>query len=180
MKKTLLRNFYNYKRKNLNNINLDIVSQQAFDVICCDQNYLLANKIGLYAAINNEIDLSIIFKNSLAMNKQCYFPKCIDDQLMFYQADQTTKWARNKFKILEPITTKNIAIDKLDYLIIPSIACNLQGYRIGYGAGFYDKTLNNIKNKPFLTSIIFAFQLCDNQFQSNYDVAMNKIYTIEI
>ena len=98
---------------------------------------------------NNELDTAQIFKR-LWLN----FPQIVTcapridfaaNQLENVRCSAETRFAVNKWQILEPENGELIAREKLDAVLIPLIAFDKRGFRVGYGKGFYDKFLKTCR-----------------------------------
>ena len=92
----------------------------------------------------------------------------------------TQEFQINKYGISEPKNTEIVPIDKIKLILIPLIAFNRSLFRIGYGGGYYDRTLSdfqNKKNRPKLWGVGYDFQLTNTNFQSNSDIRLDKVIT---
>ena len=128
--------------------------------------------IACYMAFDNEPNLSI------PKNKKLFFPKISNEKLTFHL--NTHKFRKNKFGIKEPIDKAIFPINKIQLILIPLVAFNSDLYRIGYGGGYYDKTLQNFaKNKagPRLWGIGYDFQRVSTNFQNKFDIRLDKVIT---
>ena len=79
----------------------------------------------------------------------------------------------SSFGILEPTSTEVVTISDIDFAIVPGVAFDLQGNRLGRGKGYYDKLLSN--NKLFKVGICFSFQLLPNVAVSEFDIPMDQV-----
>jgi 5-formyltetrahydrofolate cyclo-ligase len=83
------------------------------------------------------------------------------------------------FKILEPKKEffRPISPDNIDFIIVPGIAFDKNGNRIGYGMGFYDKFLSSLKKHIPVIGLAYEFQVVDNIPATDKDVTVDKILT---
>lgn len=119
---------------------------------------------------NNEISPLLFLEKALTMNKKCYLPILIgDDSLLldFASYKENSKLHKNKFGILEPEKETDTSLVKhlseLDIILVPLVAFDNKGHRIGMGGGYYDATLNKIldldfNNRPLVIGIGYSFQ----------------------
>lgn len=64
-----------------------------------------------------------------------------------------------------------------EIVIVPCLGANKQGFRLGYGAGWYDKTLSSMIHKPETIAVLWADALVDAPFQENHDQPMDWLVT---
>lgn len=64
-----------------------------------------------------------------------------------------------------------------EIVIVPCLGANRAGYRLGYGAGWYDKTLAQMSNKPQTVAVLWADALLEDEFQETHDQPMDVLVT---
>ena len=125
-----------------------------------------------FFAIDNEPNLLI------PRNKKILLPKIYGEKLSFHiKTDQVIK---NKFGIKEPLNNESYPISEIQLILIPFIAFNTNLYRIGYGRGYYDKTLQKIATTntgPKLWGVGYDFQKINTNFQNKFDIRLDKVIT---
>ena len=85
----------------------------------------------------------------------------------------------NKFGIKEPSPSPAELIDEIDMIIVPGIAFDRNGYRLGYGRGYYDRYLQD-KKCVFSLGLAFEIQLLDNNLpREHFDQKVNAVATEE-
>jgi 5-formyltetrahydrofolate cyclo-ligase len=73
---------------------------------------------------------------------QIAVPKMVNDNEMLHIAvHNNSEWIKNDFGILEPAEGESLAPESFDLVFVPMLGCDLHGYRIGYGKGYYDRFL---------------------------------------
>lgn len=95
-----------------------------------------AKLIGVYYPFGSEVDIS----NLDHSNAKFAYPKIINGKMEFILVNKKTKWEKSSFGVLEPVKGK-IVNEKIDLLIVSSLAKNDNKYRLGYGKGYYDNFL---------------------------------------
>ena len=122
--------------------------------------YQQARHIAFYQAISGELDLSALWTQACTEGKLCYMPLMHDNKtLSFLPTTPDTPYRINKLNIREPdvALTNTIAPHQIDLMLIPLVAFDDQGTRLGRGAGYYDRTL--AKERPYcLLGAAYAFQ----------------------
>jgi 5-formyltetrahydrofolate cyclo-ligase len=174
LNKQTYRKFYIQQRISLHKFQVDLSAEEITKKLILNQKIINSKNIGLYYAYKNEIDLNLFFQHCLEKQKNCYFPKCISNKLLFAKATKSTIWQHNKFNILEPQNTETKSLKHLDCIILPAISVDTDNYRLGSGCGFYDKTLK--KSQIYKIGVIYQFQLCDKLPCDKWDVPLDCVY----
>jgi 5-formyltetrahydrofolate cyclo-ligase len=112
-----------------------------------------AHTILAYTSFRQEPDLTPLFQQS---DKRWGLPRCVGKSLMWHQWSPARPLHSGAYGILEPdADAPPIALETVDLILVPSVAIDSQGYRLGYGGGFYDRFLPHCP-KPTL-AILFDF-----------------------
>ncbi len=178
MEKKIIRQQIITARKNLN---LDFVNQTE-DVIYdkfVNSNFLNFNSYLVYSDFGNEVRTKRIIDYLLDHNREVYLPKCnvFDETFVPIKISKNTKYSVNKYGISEPAEDiKENELIKLECVIVPGIAFDVNGNRIGFGCGYYDKFLKE-HNLLFKIALCYDFQVIDNIKSSEHDVPMDVIFT---
>ena len=170
--KNLIRKKFLSQRRDLlpNNVNslsnlINIhLKQEAFFKKC-------ENLVSFFA-IDNEPNLLI------PRNKKILLPKINGQELSFHV--KTDQLVKNKFGIKEPLNDEAYPISEIQLILVPFIAFNTNLYRIGYGGGYYDRTLQKIattKIGPKLWGVGYDFQKTNTNFQNKFDIRLDKVIT---
>src|SRR5690606_22331280 len=110
---------------------------------------------GLYLHAFGEIQTQAIIERCFKLDKQVYLPAICDmnQQLVWIRISQhqyrNKRFAYHRLGMREPMTTRGTHVSKLDLLIMPLLACDHSGTRIGMGGGFYDRTLASAPGLAF-------------------------------
>ena len=140
------------------------------DIFYCSKNiceYILssdffakADNIMLYAPIGNEISLYEIIDAANANSKSFYFPSVCGDEILpvLFLPDKGFK--KGEFGIFEPVGNVSDDFNNIDLIFIPALAADYNGYRLGYGKGFYDRFLPKLKKTctkiiPIYSPLVF-------------------------
>jgi len=142
--------------------------------------YLKSDIIGVYYPILNEVQTFRIITKSISDSKTIALPIVANQTLTFHRYFSLRHLRVGPYKIKEPPISDAPLDDKLDTIIVPGVAFDCRGNRVGYGKGYYDKFLNsNKRNSLNIIGLAFDFQLLDNYYLDveNYDVKLNILYT---
>lgn len=155
-KKELRRSLLKTRRS----LSLEIYQHQSLQIceqLKASQLFVNAKLILAYFSIRQEPDLSSLF----ALPKTWGFPRCVDDELCWHEwsPNQASPLQKGAFGILEPdLNSPIIQPDDVDLILVPAVACDRQGYRLGYGGGYYDRLLSKPPwNQKTTVGIVFDF-----------------------
>lgn len=152
-------------RNAMTSVESDYKSARIQDRVTKLENYLSADIIGIYLPIGKEVGTWQIINHALLKNKKVVLPKVeSDNELSFYQVDEDdlkhNLILRVPFGIKEPKGDKSKGVDGIDTLIVPGLAFDRKGARIGYGLGYYDRYMARKKYKKSI-GLCYDFQIFD-------------------
>lgn len=127
-------------------------NDEMIQMIQNDEAYQKAQCVGIFYPLKNEVNLLPLTKD----HKKFAFPKVEKDGIHFYMLEQKTSFVKSKFGVLEPIDG-TIVDEVIDYLLVPALAISKEGYRIGFGKGYYDRFLS-LHRPKHVKGVIFDFQ----------------------
>lgn len=126
-------------------------------------NYIHKNNyqtIGFYYGFKPEINTPVIMNDIFKLtNSSLYLPRIeANYQLSFREYNKETQLETVQRKIMQPnVNAESISLEDIDLLIVPGVAYQESGYRIGFGGGYYDRALANQNVET--VSLIFNEQL---------------------
>ena len=115
-----------------------------------------AQTILAYFSFRGEPDLSPLFKET---RHRWGFPRCVGDSLSWHIWRPGDTLQTGAYGILEPDPdAPTLQPAEVDLIFVPAVACDYQGYRLGYGGGYYDRLLSSVEwaTKPTI-GIVFDF-----------------------
>lgn len=138
--------------------------------------YLGARGIVVYSPIHKEVDTEMIIHEALACGKRVALPAVVHHELVFREVSEISSLKRGAFGIMEPAGSSRLfELAEVDIFVLPGIAFDLTGHRVGYGKGYYDKTLHRIEGQGRLIGLCHDFQLVDRIAGEPHDVKMDLI-----
>lgn len=149
--------------------------------IAVHQRFPQGANILFFASKSNEVDILPLFEQ---LNREhqysCFFPKIIDMKNSIFQAFPVTRAEQlqrvpEHFQLREPITSESIDPTMIDLVLVPAVAIDTQGNRIGYGKGFYDRFLSTVRPNCQKWAIVFAEQCVDEILTDHYDVPVDAV-----
>ena len=173
------------KRRALTSAQQQSAAQNLAALISQQKFFLRAKRIGIYIANDGEIDPSLLMGIALNAKKACFLPIIHPlqfNRLYFGEYRNGDQLKANRFGILEPqFSATTIApLWTLDVILLPLVAFDRNGNRIGMGGGFYDRTLAACVNQPRRPTLIGLAHDCqevDSISQQSWDIPLDQIIT---
>ncbi|HHJ36373.1 MAG TPA: 5-formyltetrahydrofolate cyclo-ligase [Gammaproteobacteria bacterium] len=150
--------------------------------------YRNARHIALYIASDGEIDPSALIEHARFMGKKLYLPVLapLNDSLYFAPFESNSQLILNRYNIPEPRCHPSSwkTARQLDLLLVPLVAFDAHGNRIGMGGGFYDRSLAYLRNrmlwkKPTLIGLAHELQKVEQLNMQSWDIPLDCIITEE-
>lgn len=134
-----------------------------------------AHRIALYAALGSEVDTRHVFAALRQRGVVCCYPAVQPDrQLQFVDVSDVTHLLPGAYGIDEP-AGEAVPLEAVDAMIIPGLAFDSQGTRLGYGAGYYDRALARYNGVRI--GLAYAQQVLPVLPAAAHDQAMDVIVT---
>lgn len=174
------------QRRSLSAAQQSILSEKITSILCSQDFFLRARRVGVFLASDGEIDPSSIVGICHRSSKKCFLPVIHPlkiNRLHFAHYRENTPLAANRFGILEPnLNVSNIAPAwSLDLILMPLVGFDRQGNRLGMGGGFYDRTLaftaRDHHPAPLLVGLAHSFQELAEISPQPWDIAVDHIIT---
>lgn len=179
-KKKDLRNIILNKRNSIDNNTKEEMDREIFNRLINLDLYKEAKNIFIYLSFGSEIDTNPIIDRALEDGKEVYIPKIYksNKEMKAIRLNSFEDLEENSMGILEPKDDSNF-IDKenIDLIIVPGAVFDLEGNRIGYGGGYYDRFLSNIKDKRNKVALAYDLQIVENIEAEEHDIKVDYIIT---
>jgi 5-formyltetrahydrofolate cyclo-ligase len=142
--------------------------------------YRFAQGIALYSAMQNEVSTDDIRDDALRIGKTVFFPRLgAGGSLVFVEIQSATDLAPGKFGIPEPNGEKLLAhygdIELL--IVVPGVAFDASGNRLGRGQGFYDRVLQSSRPRAIAVGLAYEFQVVKSVPVDSWDEKVRFIVT---
>jgi 5-formyltetrahydrofolate cyclo-ligase len=173
--KSALRQEILQQRQSLSPAQWQVKSNQICDRLKSIILFQKAQTILAYFSIRQEPDLAPLFN----LDKNWAFPRCVGKSLVWHLWQPGTELNTGKYGIQEPCQN-SIIVDPAtaNLILVPTVACDTQGYRLGYGGGFYDRLLSREQNLNVPTvGIVFDFAYGVQLARDPWDMRLNFICT---
>jgi len=140
-----------------------------------------AEHVALYLPNDGELNIRPIIEWLWENGKNVYLPLLENRTLGFALYQKESPLVENKFHIKEPSNEFVVDPEQLDLIMLPVVAFDQRGYRLGRGGGYYDETCRPIKDhaKPVLLGVAHSEQYIETLPNTPQDVTMDALITNE-
>lgn len=178
MDKKELRKLMINKRNNMNKIEKIRKDNIIKNQLVSNEHYKNSSMIFIYLSYGSEINTIEYVKEFLKDGKRICVPRTnIKEKTMeAVEINSLEHLKKDKYGILEPDKSiKAVNKDDIDLIILPGVAFDKSGGRLGYGGGYYDKYLNSCSNDIWKIALCYDFQIVHKVPLEVHDVKANEI-----
>ncbi len=180
MDKKQLRKLFSDKRDAYDRNKKGISDKQVFEYIKNSNLYKSSKVIFIYVSFGSEVDTHLFIKEALEEGKVIAVPYVISlkEGMCAIAIRSLSELKPGKYGILEPVNIQEIIPpEELDLVLLPGLAFDLSGGRLGYGGGFYDRFLRKLKPSALKVALAYSMQICDSVPTEPWDEAIDGILT---
>lgn len=149
-------------------------SKKLGELFAQSEAYKAAKTIYGYLPYNQEVRTVPMLEQALKDGKRVAVPKVYGDEMKFLYLDDLSQVEKGYAGIPEPIADEPVADDNTALVLMPGLAFDPAGHRIGYGGGFYDKFLAAEPNHPTL-ALCYEFQMLPELHTEEHDIPVNTV-----
>ncbi|MDN4493305.1 5-formyltetrahydrofolate cyclo-ligase [Ureibacillus aquaedulcis] len=179
MDKKRLRNQVRHSLQEMNSEQFMLSSLHIKENFFKEPSILEGKTIAITISNKQEVDTKEIIEMLWTLNKRVVVPKCNpnDRSMNFYEIENFNQLENVYMDLQEPIPeiTRLVPSENIDCIIVPGIVFDVNGYRIGYGGGYYDRYLTHFNG--MLISLAFNIQVKEKVPSENYDIPVDLILT---
>jgi 5-formyltetrahydrofolate cyclo-ligase len=145
--------------------------------------YATARTVMYYVDVRSEARTRHHLPAALGHDKRIVVPYCVAGELELFHLASMDELAVGTYRILEPraelreLPGKRVAPAELDLVVVPGVAFDRQGGRLGHGLGYYDKLLRHARPDAPLVALAFECQLFPEIPMGSHDVYMDRVIT---
>jgi len=130
-----------------------------------------------FASIENEVRTGPIIEGARRAGKRIALPRVVEDELVLHVVEPDTELVEGAFGVPEPSKdAPTVRASEVELALIPALAVDPRGYRIGYGGGYYDRLLPLLVSASTCT-VAYDFQLIAEVPALPFDAAVDLIVT---
>ena len=174
MDKTQLRKQIREKKRAMTPEEIEQASARLAGLFLASDQYRQAKTIYGYLPYNQEVRTVPMLQKALNDGKRVAVPKVYGDEMKFIYLDDLAKVSDGYAGIPEPIADEPVADDPTALVLMPGLAFDPEGHRIGYGGGFYDRFLAAEPNHPTL-ALCYAFQVLPKLETEAFDIPVDRV-----
>ena len=156
-------------------------SEKLTELFCSLEEFRSAGCLFAYISFNQEVQTRSIIENALALGKRVAVPKVMGEDLVFRYITDFRNMEKSRFGIPEPVDELECADGKEKdvLMLLPGLAFDRRGARVGYGRGYYDRYLSRYQDVHFCKiALCYPFQLIDHIETDVYDQFADQVITI--
>ena len=162
------------------------LSRRIWDRLASLSEYRTAKTVLNYVDAHGEVETQDVLREDLLAGKRRIgVPYCVGDELELFRLESMDELVRCAFGILEPkpelrdVPEKRMVIDRFDAAIVPGVAFDRRGGRVGHGRAYYDRLLPGTRPGVPLIGLAFECQLYDEVPMLDRDVFLDMVVTEE-
>ena len=178
MDKKDIRKTLKAKRKNISKEKKIIYDKAISKAITASNYFKNAEQVLVFSSTDDEFDTSYIIERCRNEEKSIFYPVCTDSNgnMKFFKVNSKDDLSVGMYGISEPKPyCKEYKPKENDIIIVPCLSVDKNGYRIGYGKGYYDRFLKNFNGVSICPC--HEEMLTDTLPTDEYDIKVNIIVT---
>ena len=135
----------------------------------------------VYQSIDNEPSIEQTTELAWQKDIEVYIPKVISkEKIIINKLTENSSYSKNKFGIKESNDSDTVELNEIDLAVLPLVGIDRNGFRLGYGGGYYDRFFNQrseLSRKPFIIGTSYAFQILEVSFAEGHDLKCDSVIT---
>ncbi len=136
-----------------------------------------AQNIGIYLALNGEVELNALIKFCRENQKKIFVPIYDSNEKICFMSEwpESSELKNGQWGVLEPENAVAAKPDEIEIMIVPGVAFDFDCERLGRGGGYYDRML--AESKSYKIGVAFQFQMFESLESEEHDIAMDLVIT---
>ena len=174
MDKKELRKAIKARKKAMTEEEIRQRSQKLGELFRASEAYQKARSVYFYLPYNQEVRTIPMVEQALEDGKRVAVPKCYGDEMKFIWITGMEGIEKGYMGIPEPVADGPVADDPTALILMPGLAFDKEGHRIGYGGGFYDKFLSREPDHPTV-ALCYEFQMLPHVETEAFDIPVDLV-----
>lgn len=176
MSKNAIRKRILSRRDALSALEIASLSQEVTAQFLSSAAYAAASTLALYCSIRSEVATSGLFATAVQAGKRVLYPRTVGATLEFVAVKSLEALEESRFGIREPLSGEAVPLAAIDLLVLPGVAFDDKGIRLGYGLGCYDRALAAVE-RPALVGLAYDFQVVASLPREKHDIPVDFVVT---
>ncbi len=174
MEKGELRRIIGEKKRAMSAQEIDAASARLAARLTAMEQYRRAGSLFAYIAFNQEVRTVPVIRRAWADGKRVAVPKIVGREMSFFWIDSFDCLRKGPLGIPEPMEGAPAADDDSALVLVPGLAFDAAGNRVGYGGGYYDRYLAAHPLHP-TAALCYGFQMLDSIESDPFDIPVNVV-----
>ncbi|MCF0197829.1 MAG: 5-formyltetrahydrofolate cyclo-ligase [Bacteroidaceae bacterium] len=171
-KKELRQLVRQWKRTHENE--LPALSDRLCQRVQADGLWRSAGTVLLYYPLPDEVDVRPLVRHALLLGKRVLLPVVVGDDLVLREYREGAVMQVDVFGISEPTGPDFTDYESVDFALVPGMAFDVHGRRVGRGKGYYDRLLPRLP-RAYIMGICFPFQYFPSVPSEPHDILMDEV-----
>lgn len=174
MNKQELRSFIKAQKRAMTPQQIEEKSRLLTEQFLQTEHYRNAKTVYGYLPYNQEVRTVPLLEQAIRDGKRVAVPKVYGEEMRFIYMTDLTKAEKGFGGIPEPVSDEPVAEDPEALVLMPGLAFDKEGHRIGYGGGFYDRFLEQEPNHPTV-ALCYDFQVLPGLQTEEHDIPVDCV-----
>jgi len=179
MKKSL-RKYIRSQKQSFSIAQLDDYSEVLCEKLLLEASVAYSKVVLAYYPLPDEVSIVKVIETLVNDGKRVLLPEVVsDNEMILREYHSDTQLKEGAYNILEPTGDVFTNYQDIDVAIIPGMAFDKNGNRLGRGKGYYDRFLSKVKQSsgkfPYLIGVCFPFQLVEQIPHDDNDIPVDKV-----
>ena len=144
--------------------------------LAADERFRTARVLVLYHSLPSEVDTRLLIERLAAEGREVLLPVSLPDGIRLKRYDPALGWAPGALNIMELVGDYYEAEERIELVVVPGVAFDRSGNRLGRGKGYYDRLLRRLPGACKI-GICYPFQLVDEVPLLGHDIRMDRVIT---
>lgn len=175
--KAKMRNEIKARRRAVPQEEKERADRKILDRLVRLREYAACDTVITYVSLPIEVDTLVLIARALSDGKRVAVPRCVEGsrEMEFYLITSMDQLEPQTFGVLEPVKERCEQLDDCgnSICVVPALAYDYMGYRLGYGAGYYDRFLSGYKG--VMIGVVYSRDIRRRLWRGRYDVPVNLI-----
>ncbi len=168
------------RRDQISSTQKENLDEEIFKKFIKSTFYKNAKTIFIFVSFGSEVNTHKIIEQAISDGKNICVPKINSKEkgMEVFKIEGMADLKEGYYGVLEPFVDRSkVAEEEIDLVVVPGIGFDINGYRLGYGGGFYDKFFNNMKKEVPKIALGYNVQMVDEVTTEEHDERVNGLIT---